>query len=46
MPNGERVDLYGYASMAAAAIQLQQKQIEALERGMHALRKAVKNRCR
>jgi hypothetical protein len=46
MGNGERVDLYGYASMAAATIQVQQKQIEALEREMRALREAVKNRCR
>jgi len=44
--NGERVDLYGYASMAAATIQLQQKQIEALEREMRSLREAVNKHCR
>jgi hypothetical protein len=41
MSNGERVDLYGYTSMAAATIQVQQKQIDALEREVEALRQAV-----
>jgi len=34
----DRVNLYGYLSMAVAAIQVQQKQIEALEREVRALR--------
>ncbi|MCA9624905.1 MAG: tail fiber domain-containing protein [Myxococcales bacterium] len=39
--SGERVDLYGYTSMAAAAIQVQARQIEALERELQSLREAV-----
>jgi hypothetical protein len=46
MSNGERVDLYGYTSMAAATIQLQQKQIDKLEREMAALRETVARDCR
>jgi hypothetical protein len=46
MGNGERVDLYGYTSMAAATIQVQQKQIDALERELRALREAVESGCR
>jgi hypothetical protein len=37
-PSGERVDLYGYTSMAVAAIQAQDRQIEALRREVEALR--------
>jgi hypothetical protein len=36
--DGAHVDLYGYASMAVAAIQAQQRRIEALEREVAALR--------
>ena len=36
--DGTHVDLYGYASMAVAAIQIQQRRIEALEREVAALR--------
>jgi len=46
MGNGERVDLYGYTSMAAATLQVQQKQIEALEREVQALRETVSSQCR
>jgi hypothetical protein len=45
MANGERVDLYGYVSMAAATIQLQQKQLDAMERELRLLRDAVSDRC-
>lgn len=37
-PSGERVDLYGYTSMAVAAIQAQDRQIEALRAEIEALR--------
>lgn len=37
-PSGERVDLYGYTSMAVAAIQAQDRQIEELRREIDALR--------
>ena len=37
-PNGQQVDLYGYASMAVAALQVQQAQIEALTREIETLR--------
>lgn len=37
-PDGERVDLYGYTSMAVAAIQSQQRQLTALGREVAALR--------
>lgn len=37
-PSGERVDLYGYTSMAVAAIQAQHKQIEALRAEIATLR--------
>ncbi|WP_437588260.1 tail fiber domain-containing protein [Sorangium sp. So ce1000] len=39
--DGDHVDLYGYTSMAVAAIQTQQKQIAALEREVAALRKEL-----
>lgn len=35
--NGQQVDLYGYTSMAVAAVQVQARQIEALEREVRAL---------
>jgi hypothetical protein len=38
---GDRVDLYGYTSMAVAAIQVQQKQIRALEQEMKSLREEL-----
>ncbi|MEZ4295852.1 MAG: hypothetical protein R3B70_12820 [Polyangiaceae bacterium] len=37
-PSGERVDLYGYTSMAVAAIQSQEREMEALRREVTALR--------
>ncbi len=37
-PNGNTVDLYGYASMAVAALQAQQREIDELEREVVALR--------
>lgn len=36
--SGERVDLYGYTSMAVAAIQAQNKELEALRREVESLR--------
>jgi len=39
--NGEQVDLYAYASMAVAAVQVQQKQIEALTQQVEALQAQV-----
>jgi hypothetical protein len=36
--SGDRVNMYGYLSMAVAAIQVQQDQIEALEHELRALR--------
>jgi hypothetical protein len=41
LPGGERVDLYGYTSMAVAAIQAQAAQIDALEREIARLRQQV-----
>lgn len=38
---GERVDLYGYASMAVAALQVQAGQIEALQAEVRALRREL-----
>jgi hypothetical protein len=40
----ERVDLYGYASMAVAAVQVQQKQIRALEKQIAELRTELARR--
>ena len=37
-PERDQVDLYGYASMAVATLQLQARQIEALQKGGDALR--------
>jgi hypothetical protein len=37
-PNGQQVDLYAYASMAVAALQVQQRQIEALTHEVALLR--------
>ncbi len=42
--DGEHVDLYGYASMAVAAIQVQAKQIEELQREVRVLRRKVERR--
>ena len=41
LPSGERVDLYGYTSMAVAAIQAQAAQIQALEQELARLRQEV-----
>jgi hypothetical protein len=40
-PSGERVDLYGYTSMAVAAVQVQAEEIEALRSEVAALRREV-----
>ena len=37
-PERDQIDLYGYASMAVATLQLQARQIEALQKGVDALR--------
>jgi hypothetical protein len=39
--NGERVNVYGYTSMAVAALQTQAGRIEAMEREMKALREEL-----
>jgi hypothetical protein len=39
--NGERVDLYGYTSMAIAAVQVQDKRLQALERELASMRAEV-----
>lgn len=36
--NGERVDLYGYTSMAIAAVQVQDKRLESLEKELGSMR--------
>lgn len=41
-PDGEHVDLYGYTSMAVAAIQAQAAQIERMEKEIAALREEVR----
>ena len=41
--SGDHVNLYGYLSMAVAAIQVQQSQIQALEQELRALREQVAN---
>lgn len=41
---GDTVDLYGYTSMTVAAIQVQQRQIEALQAEVAALRKELEAR--
>jgi hypothetical protein len=41
--SGDHVNLYGYLSMAVAAIQVQQAQIHALEQELRALREQVAN---
>src|SRR5262249_51223043 len=38
---GERVDLYGYASMAVAALQTQDRAIEALKKEVETLRREI-----
>lgn len=40
-PSGQRVDLYGYTSMAVAALQVQGQEIEALRAELAALRQKV-----
>ncbi|MBK8254233.1 MAG: hypothetical protein IPK82_16390 [Polyangiaceae bacterium] len=42
-PSGERVDLYGYTSMAVAAIQAQDKEIAALKEEIKALRAELRS---
>lgn len=39
-PDGERVDLYGYTSLAIAALQEQQAEIDALKAEVEALKAA------
>jgi hypothetical protein len=41
-PTGDRVDLYGYTSMAVAAIQEQHRQIEALQKEVKNLREELR----
>ena len=40
-PSGERVDLYGYTSMAVAAVQVQAREIESLRAEVAALRRDI-----
>jgi hypothetical protein len=40
-PSGQRVDLYGYTSMAVAAVQVQAREIESLRAELAALRREV-----
>ena len=42
LPNGERVDLYAYTSMAVATIQQQQVQIAALQRQLNAMKREMR----
>ena len=42
-PSGERVDLYGYASMTVAAVQAQAREIAALREELAALRAEVRS---
>lgn len=41
LPNGKQVDVYGYTSMAVAALQAQARRIRALEEDLQALRDEV-----
>jgi len=41
---GDTVDLYGYASMAVAAVQTQAREIAALQREVESLRASIKSR--
>jgi hypothetical protein len=43
-PSGQRVDLYGYTSMAVAALQVQEREIAALRQELAALRAEVRRR--
>lgn len=45
-PNGETVDLYGYTSMAVAALQEQAREIDRLKREMRLLRQQLRKRGR
>ncbi len=51
LPGKQRVDLYGYTSMAVASLKVQEKQIETLRQEVDALKKALEatrqqlNRC-
>lgn len=45
-PSGQRVDLYGYTSMAVAALQVQEREIAALRDDLAALRAEVRARGR
>ena len=45
-PTGQTVDLYGYTSMAVAAVQLQAQQIEDLQREVRALEAQLGKRSR
>ena len=40
-PNGETVDLYGYTTMAVAAVQEQAREIDQLEREVASLRREL-----
>jgi hypothetical protein len=41
LPNGRQVDVYGFASMAVAAVQAQQAEIDALRAEIEALRQQL-----
>jgi hypothetical protein len=43
-PDGEHVDLYGYASLAVAAVQAQQRELDELRRQVEELRRLVRSR--
>jgi hypothetical protein len=43
-PDGEHVDLYGYASLAVAAVQAQQREIDELRRQVAKLRRSIDGR--
>jgi hypothetical protein len=43
-PDGQTVDLYGYASMAVASLQAQARQIAALEKEVRALKRQLRSR--
>jgi len=41
LPDGQRVDVYGFVSMAVAALQAQQARIEALQRQVDELQQRL-----